>query len=317
LRLGDLYEPGMLEQKLFQHFEKKQRQAHAILNACEDHPLQKEVWDVYESFMRQVRLKDVLAAYQQFAGTLPVTVCTDAEFLAQAAGDSGDIIFEGAHAALLDRDHGYFPYVAKTDTTSREAMNILNEANFDGSVFTLGVVRALGYRHGPGPFVTEDGRLSGTFLEKHNKANDWQGNVRYGWFDLLAIRHGMRLNSPVNGIALTMLDHLPQVGSFQVCLSYEYCGQEVQSLDEYFDFVITETGRVKILDIKPVLTGRTDKLSRLLLDCIPWDWMHYKEGRSAVNDFIRFLESPQGLHVPVQIISTGPGLIDKDERVAI
>ncbi len=317
LRLGDLYDPNTLAQKLFRHFENKQRQAHAILKTFEHQPLQKEVQEVYENFMRQVRLKDVLAAYQQFAETLPVTLSTDFDFIERTAKSSGDIIFEGAHAALLDRDHGYFPYVAKTDTTTREAVNILHQANFNGCVTTLGVVRSLGYRHGPGPFVTEDARLSGLFTERHNKSNEWQGNVRYGWFDLLAIRHGMRLNSPVNGIALTMLDHLSQIGNFQVCLSYEYCGQDVQSLEEYFEFTTTQSGRIKVTGIKPTPTGRTDKLSRLLFDCVPWDWLRFEARKNPVEDFVGFLESSDGLGRPVQIVSTGPRVIDKRERTAV
>jgi adenylosuccinate synthase len=312
LRVGDLYEPETLRQKLFWHFENKQRQAHAILRDTPNNP---DVRQVYENFMEQVRLKDVLASYQQFAGTLPVTLCTDVAFIERTAEGPGDIVFEGAHAALLDRDHGYYPYVAKTDTTTREAVNILGQSNFCGNIITLGVVRALGYRHGPGPFVTEDERLSGLFTEIHNKANEWQGNVRYGWFDLLAIRHGMQLNSRVVAVALTMLDQLSKIRDFQVCLSYEYLGSDVQSLEKYFEFTTTRSGRIRITGIKPVPTGRTDTLSRLLFDCVPGEWLRFDGQKNCVEDFILFLESRDGLGVPIQIVSTGPTMIDKKERV--
>jgi adenylosuccinate synthase len=265
--------------------------------------------------MEQVRLKDVLAAYRQFAATLPVMLCPDADFIERATECHGDIIFEGAHAALLDRDHGYYPYVAKTDTTTREAINILDQSNFSGNIVTLGVVRALGYRHGPGPFVTEDKRLSGLFTERHNKANEWQGNVRYGWFDLLAIRHGLHLNSHVDAVALTMLDQLSQIGNLQVCQSYEYRGSNVQSLEKYFEFTITRSGRIRITGIKPVTTGRTDTLSRLLFDCVPGEWRRFDGQKNPVEKFIHFLESPDGLGVPVQIASMGPRATDKKERI--
>jgi adenylosuccinate synthase len=312
LRVGDLYERETLRQKLFWHFENKQRQAHAILREYQDNT---DVREVYKSFMEQVRLKDVLASYQQFAETLPVTLCADVDFIERAVECPGDIIFEGAHAALLDRDYGYYPYVAKTDTTIREAINILDLSNFSGNILSLGVVRALGYRHGPGPFVTEDKRLLGLFMERHNKANEWQGNVRYGWFDLLAIRHGMQLNSHVDAVALTMLDQLSQIGDFQVCLSYDYRGSDVQSLEKYFEFTTTRSGRVRITGIKPIPTGRTDTLSRLLFDCMPGEWLRFDGQKDPVEDFIRFLESRDGLGVPVQIVSTGPRVIDKKERV--
>jgi adenylosuccinate synthase len=123
----------------------------------------------------------------------------------------------------------------------------------------------------------------------------------------------MRLNSPVDAIALTMLDHLAQIGSFQVCLSYEYCGHDFLNLDNFFEFT-TRSGRIKITGIKPTATGRTDVLSRLLFDCIPWEWNRFEGRLDPVNDFIRFLESPDGLGMPVRIASTGPGVSDKKEQ---
>jgi adenylosuccinate synthase len=269
----------------------------------------------------------VLELYRRFAETLPVRVCTDEAFLEEAAsaaasagagaGAGGDVIFEGAHAALLDHDYGYYPYVTKTDTTTGEAERILMEAGRGGEAVTIGVVRALGYRHGPGPFVTEDARLSGVFEERHNKGNAWQGQVRYGWFDLLAIRHGMRLNRRVHTIALTMLDQLERVEDFQVCLSYEYRGGERERLrerlEEYFDYSVTKDGRVKVTGIKPAPTRRTDGLARLLFDCAPWDWRRFEKS----EDFIRFLESEEGLGVPVGVVSSGPTVLDKYERVMV
>ena len=294
----------------------KQRQAQAILRDSALSPLYDEVRAVYDSFMNEVRLKDVLSLYQQFSEKLSIRICSDGEMMGQCAGLDGDVIFEGAHGTLLDRDHGYYPYVAKTDTTTHEAMRILDPSRLDFKPFTLGVVRAPGYRHGPGPFVTEDSRLSGLFEEKHNKGNAWQGQVRYGWFDLLAIRHGIRLNRHVDALALTMLDHLDQMDPFQVCLSYEYLGHAHQSLEEYFEFTTMASGRTKITGIRPACTHRTDALSRLLFDCVPWDWLCF-EGKSNPQDrFIDFLESTDGLGVPVQIISSGPLVADKKERQA-
>jgi adenylosuccinate synthase len=191
----------------------------------------------------------------------------------------------------------------------------LDQSKFCSNIVTLGVVRALGYRHGPGPFVTEDKRLSGLFTERHNKTNEWQGNVRYGWFDLLAIRHGLQLNSRVDAIALTMLDQLLKIGYFQVCLSYEYRGSDVQSLEKYFEFTTTTSGRIRITGIKPTSTGRTDTLSRLLFDCVPWEWLRFEGQKNPVEDFIRFLESPDGLGVSVQVTSTGPRVSDKREWI--
>jgi adenylosuccinate synthase len=317
LHVGDLYQVDNLQQKLVCHFENKQRQAQAILRDCASNPCFAEVRAIYDSFMDQVRLKNVLAKYKDFSEKLPVQICSDEEFLTQCAGLTRDLIFEGAHAALLDRDHGYYPYVAKTDTTTNEALRILYRSKFAGKQTTIGVIRALGYRHGPGPFVTEDSSLAELFEEQHNKGNEWQGRVRYGWFDLLAIRHGMRLNQNVDALALTMFDHLTRVDRLQVCLSYEYLGHDIRRLEKYFEFSSTRSGRIKIIGIKPVPTQRTDELARLLFDCIPWEWLHFEDKNNRAGQFIRFLESADGLGLPVQIISAGPMVSDKVERQAV
>jgi adenylosuccinate synthase len=314
LRVADLYEPTVLREKVCAHYKRTLRQAQTLLSTCADTSLRQELQALYDSFRTQVRLKNLLALYSAFATQFPITLCSDAAVIEQSSQQSGGLIFEGAHAALLDHDHGYYPYVAKTDTTTRPALSILDQAAFGGAVQTIGVVRALGYRHGPGPFVTEEPRLAGLFEERHNRANTWQGCVRYGWFDLLAIRHGISLNPRVDALALTMLDHLAKLDQFRVCLSYEYRGMERQRLDDYFEWATTLAGRTIITAIRPVSTHRCDELARLLFDCVPNEWRRFGGSGDLANEFIDFLESPAGLNLPVQITSSGPTLADKTTR---
>jgi adenylosuccinate synthase len=314
LRVSDLYEPVVLREKLCAHYERTHRLAQTLLSTCTDASLRHELRVLYDSFRTQVRLKNVLAYYRAFATQFPVTVCSDEAVIEQSRERSGGIIFEGAHATLLDHDHGYYPYVAKTDTTIRPALSILDQAAFGGTVQIIGVMRAFGYRHGPGPFVTEDTHLAGLFEERHNKANDWQGRVRYGWFDLLAIRHGIRLNPRVDALALTMLDHLAKLDQFRVCLSYEYCGTERHRLGDYFEWETTPNGRAIVTAIRAVPTCRRDDLASLLFDCAPNEWRYFSGSGDLVTEFINFLESPAGLNMPVQITSFGPSLADKVTR---
>ncbi|HSB00166.1 MAG TPA: adenylosuccinate synthetase, partial [Anaerolineales bacterium] len=261
-----------------------------------------------------VRLKNVLAFYRAFATQFSITLCSDEAVIEQSGQQPGGLIFEGAHAALLDHDHGYYPYVAKTDTTARPALSILDQAGFGGTIQIIGVVRALGYRHGPGPFVTENPDMAGLFDERHNKANVWQGFIRYGWFDLLAIRHGISLNPRVDVLALTMLDHLAKLDQFRVCLSYEYRGTERYRLDDYFEWATTPDGRAIITAIQPASTCHCDELARLLFDCIPDKWQWFGGAGDLITEFIDFLESPAGLNLPVQITSRGPTRADKITR---
>jgi adenylosuccinate synthase len=316
LHMGDLYNPQGLQYQLNLHYENMQRQAQALLKDCKPSSQYEAVKAIYDSFMLQVRLKNVLALYRQFVEVLPGALCADREWMQACTRLPGSLILEGAHAALLDRDHGYYPYVAKTDTTANEAMRILTESAFQGQTCTVGVVRALGYRHGPGPFVTEDLHLSERFTEQHNKPNEWQGSPRYGWFDLLAVRHGLQINPPVDALALTLLDQLSSVGAFKVCLSYEYRGRDVQSLDEYFEYIPLPSGRVKISAIRPAFNHRRDTFANLLLDCVPCDWLQFPSGETGIQRFLAFLESPGGLGLPVQILSSGPTRNDKLDRCA-
>ncbi len=328
LQVGDLYDPPMIQTKLCRHYEQKCRAARALVRECADPRVREELGDLYKSFTQRVRLKNVLALYRMFVQQLPHACHTDAEQVAHFQRQPGLLIFEGAHAALLDYTYGYFPYVTKTDTTVQEARRLLAQAGLEREAITLGVVRALGYRHGPGPFVTECGTLAqGIFEERHNKANPWQGQVRYGWFDLLAIRHGIALNAPVDGLALTMLDHLARLDSFQVCRSYEYTGCHPERLEQYFDWTAGPGGRIIITAIKKTPNQRSDELARLLFDCCPWEWRYFKRHpiqasslRSTsplpahVWDFIQFLESGDGLGLPVKILSYGPTVNDKVYR---
>lgn len=314
LRVSDLYKPVALREKLCAHYERTHHQAQTLLSNCTDASLRHELRVLYDAFHTQVRLKNVFAHYRTFATQFPVTVCSDEDVIKQSRQRPGGIIFEGAHAALLDHDHGYYPYVAKTDTTIRPALNILDQAAFGGAVQVIGVMRALAYRHGPGPFVTEEPGLAGLFEERHNKTNTWQGCVRYGWFDLLAIRHGICLNPRVDALALTMLDHLAQLDRFRVCLSYEYRGTERHRLDDYFEWETAPDGRAIITAIRPVPTCRRDDLARLLFDCVSNGWRYFSGSGDLVTEFINFLESPAGLNMPVQITSIGPALADKVTR---
>jgi adenylosuccinate synthase len=314
LQVADLYEPVILREKLYAHYKRAHYQAQTLLSTCTNTSLYQELRALYDSFCTQVRLKNLLALYSTFTAQFPITLCYDDAVIEQSCLQPGGLIFEGAHAALLDRDHGYYPYVAKTDTTTRPALDILDQAAFSGGVQVIGVVRVLGYRHGPGPFVTEETRLASLFEERHNKANAWQGCVRYGWFDLLAIRHGIRLNPRVDALALTMLDHLAKLDQFRVCLSYEYQGKERHRLDDYFEWATTPAGQAIITAIRPVATQRSDELARLLFDCVPNEWRQFSGSGNLANEFIGFLESPAGLNLPVQITSSGPMLAHKTTR---
>ncbi len=331
LRVRDLFEPKALKGKLAAHYENKCREAEQLIQECTDVDTRCELQELFSVFTTEVKLAEVEARYRFFAHELPITYASDADRLCQFLQSPGPILCEGAHATLLDYEYGYFPYVTKTDTSIHPALAILDQAGIqekaaveDATV--IGVVRAMGYRHGPGPFVSEDPQLKPFFQEPHNRDNEWQGATRYGWFDLVAIRHALRINRKVDAIALTMVDHLARFERCKICLSYEYVGQNRELLDKYFCWDLYQTTRVRITDLKRTPNHKSDELSRLLFECVPLEWIEFKNqsrGSSrfknipgipdCLEDLIRFLESREGLDLPVRIISYGPTAREKIE----
>jgi len=111
------------------------------------------------------------------------------------------IVFEGSAGTLLDETHGFTPYVTPSNTTFDNALELCDEAEL--SPVRIGVLRTHFTRHGAGPFVTEDRALS---FPDHNVRSKWQGELRFGHFDLVAARYAIKCCGGIDGLALTHLD---------------------------------------------------------------------------------------------------------------
>jgi adenylosuccinate synthase len=116
--------------------------------------------------------------------------------------DKNDAVFEGAQGVLLDEKYGFPPYNTWSNTTFENAHTLLEEIGHKG--YRLGVTRAYMTRHGAGPFPTEDAKLH--IKEPHNEDGPWQGPVRFGHLDVVALRYALGVIQGVDGIAVTHLD---------------------------------------------------------------------------------------------------------------
>lgn len=134
----------------------------------------------------------------------------------------GGVVFEGAHGALLDADRGFFPFVTPSAVTLSQAGALVAESPGAPPLLRLGVLRAYGTRHGPGPFVAEDPALD--LPEAHNRAGPWQGPMRTGWFDSVAARHGLAIAGPIDGLVVTHLDRLAGRPVVPVCETWHLPG---------------------------------------------------------------------------------------------
>ena len=147
---------------------------------------------------------------------------------ARLAGDR--ILFEGAQGAMLDVDHGTYPFVTSSNTVAGQAAAGAGVA--PSSVgYVLGIVKAYTTRVGAGPFPTEQDNDVGTTLgERGHEFGTVTGRRRRcGWFDAVMVRQAMKI-AGVSGIALTKLDVLDGLPELKVCTGYRLDGQALDHL---------------------------------------------------------------------------------------
>ncbi len=136
------------------------------------------------------------------------------------------VLFEGAQGAMLDIDHGTYPYVTSSNTIASAAStgSGLGPAAFD---YVLGITKAYTTRVGAGPFPTElsDERGERLASRGHEYGATTGRARRCGWFDAVALRRAVELNS-VSGLCITKLDVLDGMETIQVCVAYQYEGHE-------------------------------------------------------------------------------------------
>jgi len=147
--------------------------------------------------------------------------------------EGGNILFEGAQGALLDIDHGTYPYVTSSNTTVGGALAGTGVGARDID-YVLGICKAYATRVGGGPFPTELNDDMGELLRK--KGNEFGASTgrprRCGWIDLVALKRAVQING-IDGLAITKLDVLDGLESIKVCIAYEYRGKrrELAPLD--------------------------------------------------------------------------------------
>ena len=140
------------------------------------------------------------------------------------------ILFEGAQGALLDVDHGTYPFVTSSNTVAAQAAT--GSGLGPGAVgYVLGICKAYTTRVGEGPFPTEQKNEVGRTLgERGREFGVVTGRPRRcGWFDAVLVRQTTR-TSGINGLALTKLDILDGFEEIKVCTGYRLDGREIDYL---------------------------------------------------------------------------------------
>jgi adenylosuccinate synthase len=140
------------------------------------------------------------------------------------------ILFEGAQGALLDVDHGTYPFVTSSNTVAAQAA--IGSGVGPGAIgYVLGIAKAYTTRVGAGPFPTE---LTDAVGERLGERGHEFGVVtgrkrRCGWFDACLVRQTIKVTG-IDGIALTKLDVLDGFDTLQVCVGYHLDGERIGRL---------------------------------------------------------------------------------------
>lgn len=217
--------------------------------------------------------------------------------LHQMIADGQNIMFEGAQGALLDIDHGTYPYVTSSTTTSGGAASGSGVGPADlGHI--VGIVKAYTTRVGSGPFPTELDDANGDHMgtRGHEFGATTGRKRRCGWLDLVSLKHSLKINS-VTGLCITKLDVLDGLETLKLAVSYQYQGQQIS---------VPPAGADKFAECEPVyieMPGWSESTFGLKsMDQLP---------QNAVN-YLNKIEELCG--VPIDIVSTGP---DREETIVL
>lgn len=218
IRLGDLYRPGILE-RIDLIVEAKNSVLQAMAPRAFD-PLDAKL--IYEQ-------------YAGYAARLRPYVCDTTSFLLDACEAGKRVLFEGAQGALLDVDHGTYPYVTSSNSSG---VGVSGGSGVPARYVekVIGVVKAYSTRVGGGPFPTEQENETGQYLR--DRGNEY-GTVtrrprRCGWLDAVALRYTARL-SGVDRLCIMLLDVLSGLDELRICTAYRIDGRESRQFPSHVD----------------------------------------------------------------------------------
>jgi adenylosuccinate synthase len=231
----------------------------------------------------------IIAEYQEFDKKIDGYVTDTSAFLNHAIREGKKIIAEGAQGALLDVDHGTYPFVTSSNPTAGGACTGLGiPPTAVDSI--IGVVKAYSTRVGNGPFPTELQDATGERLR--NLGHEFGATTgrprRCGWFDAVSLRYSVQVNG-IENIAITKLDVLDDFDEIKICIGYEYDGKRLKTFPT--DVQTLERAR----PVYETLQGWKSSLSGATRhDNLPVNARRYIDTLSRL------------INVPVSLVSVGP-----------
>ena len=203
------------------------------------------------------------------------------------------ILFEGAQGALLDVDHGTYPFVTSSNTVAGQAA-AGSGMGPKGPGYVLGIVKAYTTRVGEGPFPCElDDDIGRHLATVGREVGVNTGRPRRcGWFDAVLVRQTVR-TSGISGIALTKLDVLDGLKEIKVCVGYELDGSRIDHLPASMG------AQARVKPIYETLEGWSETTAGA---------RSWAELPAQAIKYVRYIEELIG--APVAMLSTSPERLD-------
>ena len=231
----------------------------------------------------------IYTQYRDFGRRLKPFVDDVGYLLLQAGRDQKRVVFEGAHAALLDVDHGTYPYVTSSSCSS---LGLFTGAGVPPRMVKsfIGIMKAYSTRVGGGPFPTEQENATGQYIRE--RGNEYGTTTRRprrcGWFDAMAVRYAADLCG-ATAIALTLLDVLSGLDELKICTGYLLDGQPLPYFRADMDVLAGVT------PVYETLPGWAEDIAAATsFDALP----------DAAKAYVKRLEELAG--VPISLVSVGP-----------
>jgi adenylosuccinate synthase len=271
IKIVDLLNKNVLEKKIRENINEKNN-------------LLKKIYEKDE-----LEVEEIIKEYTEFDKIIDQYIKDVPLYLNNSIAEGKSVLLEGAQGALLDVDHGTYPFVTSSNPTAGGACTGTGiPPNQIDDV--MGIVKAYTTRVGNGPFPTELLNEEGETLRKLGvEYGATTGRPRRcGWFDAFLVKYSCMING-IDSVSITKLDILGNFDKIKVCTGYEIDGKMLKSFP-------TDISQLeKIQPVYEILKGWRTDISKI---------RSYNELPPATKDYLNFISSE--CQFKIKIISVGP-----------
>ncbi len=236
-----------------------------------------------------MRLDEVFEQCRRYGERLRMCVTNTTRFLHESMDAGKRNLFEGAQGALLDLDHGTFPFVTSSNAS---ALGLGVGCGVPAKMVDkfIGLVKAYSTRVGAGPFPSEQDNAVGSLIrEKGHEYGTTTGRPRRcGWFDAVAVSYSARIGG-INEIAMMHLDTLSGLKELQICRAYRISSKETT----FFPCDASELGAAEC--VYETVDGWDEDLSQI---------RNFNDLPEAARAYVLAIEKL--VRVPITLIGVGP-----------